>query len=195
MVENSRPTVGVLAMQGDFQAHARALAAAGADAREVRTLADLEAVDGLIIPGGESTTIGMLLERYGLMEPLRQRLQQGMPTFGTCAGLILLAREIEGRDQPHLAALDVQVRRNAYGRQLDSFEADVPAPELGEGPLHTIFIRAPQITSAGPQVEILAETETGPILVRQGHILGAAFHPELTADTRVHRYFVRMIAP
>jgi 5'-phosphate synthase pdxT subunit len=182
----------VLALQGDVPEHMRALEEAGADPVKVRTAAELEAVDGLVIPGGESTTVGMLLERFNLMEPLRQRIEEGLPVFGTCTGLILLAREIEGSAQPRIGGLDVTVRRNAYGRQVDSFEADIPAPALGDQPVRAVFIRAPQVTRVGTDVEVLAEGDAGPVVVRQGSILGAAFHPELTGERRIHRLFVDM---
>jgi 5'-phosphate synthase pdxT subunit len=187
-----KPTIGVLALQGDVREHVQALERAGADAVPVKTRAALEAVDGLVIPGGESTTVGMLLERFDLMQPLRDRIAEGMPVFGTCTGLILMAKEIQGSSQPRIGCLDVAVHRNAYGRQVDSFEAEVPAPVLGEEPVRAVFIRAPQITHVEPGVEVLADTETGPILVRQGHLLGATFHPELTDDLRVHRLFIEM---
>lgn len=184
--------IGLLALQGDVREHADAVDQCGARAIRVRTLAELNAIDGLIIPGGESSTVGMLLERYELMEPLRERIASGMPVFGTCTGLILMAREIEGSAQPRIGCLDVAVQRNAYGRQVDSFESAVEAPVLGEEPLRTVFIRAPKISRTGPEVEVLAETESGPILVRQNHLLAASFHPELTNDRRVHRLFIEM---
>jgi len=186
--------VGILGMQGDVPEHARAVERAGGEAVVVKTVAQLGQVDALIIPGGESTTIGMLLERYGLMEPLRERVAAGMPLFGTCAGLILMAREIEGSEQPRIGCLDAVVRRNAYGRQIDSFETEVPPGELGgEAPVRAVFIRAPQIVSVAPEVKVLLELPEGPILVRQGHLLGGTFHPELTDDPRVHRYFLAMV--
>lgn len=188
----ARPTIGVLAIQGDVPEHLRALEEAGAEARKVRTAAELAEVDALVIPGGESTTIGMLLERFGVMEPLRRRIAEGMPLLGTCAGLILMAKEIEGSDQPRIGCMDVAVLRNAYGRQVDSFEADLEAPVLGEEPLHAVFIRAPQVTRVDPGVEVLADSEAGPVLVRQGRLLGATFHPELTPDRRVHRLLVEV---
>ena len=192
MPDSEKPTIGVLALQGDVPEHVRALEAAGATAVPVKTRAQLERVEGLVIPGGESTTVGMLLERFGLMEPLRERVAGGMPLFGTCTGLILMAREIEGSGQPRIGCLDVTVKRNAYGRQVDSFEADVAVPEVGGEPVHAVFIRAPQVTRVAPEVEVLAEGEAGPVVVRQGKLLGATFHPELTGDTRLHALFVRM---
>jgi 5'-phosphate synthase pdxT subunit len=191
-MSDEKPTIGVLALQGDVREHVQALQRAGAEAVPVKTRAALAAVDGLIIPGGESSTVGMLLERFDLMQPLRDRVTAGMPLFGTCTGLILMAKEIQGSAQPRIGCMDVAVHRNAYGRQVDSFEAEVPAPSLGEEPLRAVFIRAPQITHVEPGVEVLADTEAGPILVRQGHLLGATFHPELTDDLRVHQLFIRM---
>jgi len=188
------PTIGVLALQGDVPEHLRALEAVGARGVRVRRAAELDGLDGLVIPGGESTTVGMLLERFGLMEPLRGRLLEGLPALGTCTGIILLARDIEGSAQPRLGVLDVTVRRNAYGRQVDSFETDVSAPPLGEEPLRAVFIRAPAVVRTGPGVETLAESEHGPLLVRQGNLLGATFHPELTGDLRVHAYFAGVAA-
>jgi pyridoxal 5'-phosphate synthase pdxT subunit len=189
-----KPRVGVLALQGDVPEHVRMTEQVGAEPVTVRRPADLESVDALIIPGGESTTVGKLLDRYNLMEPIRERARGGMPILGTCTGLILLAREIEGSDQPRLGLLDVTVRRNAYGRQLDSFETDVASPALGPPPLRAVFIRAPRITRTGPDVEVLAESEEHPILVRQGNLIGAAFHPEMAGDDRVHRLLIRQIS-
>lgn len=189
-----KPTIGVLALQGDVREHVQALQAAGAHTTTVRTREGLEAVDGLVIPGGESTTVGMLLERYDLMEPLRRRIAEGLPVFGTCTGMILLAREIEGSPQPRIGCMDISVRRNAYGRQVDSFETEVTVPVVGEAPVPAVFIRAPQVTHAGPEVETLAETDAGPVLVRQGKLLAASFHPELTEDRRIHELFIRMTA-
>ena len=186
------PTIGVLALQGDVGAHLRALESVGAVAAPVKTAEELAGVAGLVIPGGESTTVGMLLERFDLMEPLRERIQEGLPVFGTCTGLILMAKEIEGSNQPRIACMDVAVRRNAYGRQVDSFEAPVDAPVVGTEPVQAVFIRAPRVTRVEPNVEVLAETESGPVLVRQGSMLGASFHPELTDDRRIHALFVEM---
>jgi 5'-phosphate synthase pdxT subunit len=179
-------------LQGDVPEHLRALESAGANALAVKTRAQLEGVDDLVIPGGESTTVGMLLERFELMAVLRERVAAGMPLFGTCAGLILMAREIEGSAQPRVGCMDVAVKRNAYGRQVDSFEAEVAVPETGPEPVRGVFIRAPQITRVDPGVEVLAANETGPVLVRQGKLLAATFHPELAGDSRIHALFVRM---
>ncbi len=188
-----KPRVGVLALQGDVPEHLRAVEQAGAAAVPVRRRAALDEVDALILPGGESTTLGKLLERYDLMEPIRERARAGMPILGTCAGLILLAREIEGSDQPRLGLLDVTVRRNAYGRQVESFETDVTVPALGPEPVRAVFIRAPIVTRTGPEVERLAETEDAPILVRQGALIGAAFHPEMAGEDRLHRFLIQQI--
>lgn len=186
------PLIGVLALQGDVQEHVAALERAGARTTTVKTRERLDEVDGLVIPGGESTTIGMLLERFELMEPLRARIDGGMPLFGTCAGLILMAREIVGSGQRRIGSLDVTVERNAYGRQVDSFETKIHASVTGEEAVPAIFIRAPKIANLGSDVEVLAETEDGPVLVRQARQLASTFHPELTADSRIHAYFVLM---
>jgi pyridoxal 5'-phosphate synthase pdxT subunit len=176
-----RPLIGVLALQGGFEAHIKALEELGAEARAVRTAAELKELDGLIIPGGESTTMTLGIEREQLAEPLRDLVQQGKPVLGTCAGLIMLDRE-------HLGLLDVSARRNAFGRQLHSFEADLDLD--GDGPLRAVFIRAPWVEDHGDGVEVLAEVEGHPVAVRQGRILAVAFHPELTDDRRLHRWLV-----
>jgi len=173
-------TVGVLALQGGFEAHARALRDLGAQPREVRTPTDLEGLDALVIPGGESTTIGLGVEREGLAGPLADFVQSGRPVLGTCAGMIML-------DRDHLGLLDVSVRRNAFGRQLASFEADL---DFGGEPLHAVFIRAPWVEDAGEDVEVLAEVGGHPVAVRQGNILAVAFHPELTDERRLHQWLV-----
>ena len=190
-------TIGVLALQGDFREHIAMLTLIGADAVEVRTPAELEAVDGLVIPGGESTTIGRLAAMHGLIEPIRSRCQDGMPAFGTCAGMIFLASGTIGPDQPQIGALDATVERNAFGRQVDSFEADLTVDGLDD-PVHAVFIRAPWIAKVGADVDILATVEgsqgrSHPVLVRQGRILASSFHPELTDDTRLHGMFVELI--
>lgn len=191
-------TLGVLALQGDFEAHQRALADFGVPAVQVRTASELAAIDGLIMPGGESTTMLKLMDAEGLFEPLRE-FARSKPTFGTCAGVILLAAETLSPAQASLGVLDVTVERNAYGRQLDSSIRILrPAPSfeqaVGEGELEAVFIRAPIIRRAGPEVEILANDGDTPVLVRQGSILASTFHPELTSDRRVHRLFVDTIA-
>jgi 5'-phosphate synthase pdxT subunit len=173
-------TVGVLALQGDFEAHAKVLRALGAEVREVRTPEDLDGLDGLVIPGGESTTIGLGVEREGLAEPLADFVRSGRPVLGTCAGMIML-------DRDHLGLLDISVRRNAFGRQLASFEAEL---DFDGEPLHAVFIRAPWVEEAGEDVEVLAELDGHPVGVRQGNVLAVAFHPELTDERRLHKWLV-----
>jgi 5'-phosphate synthase pdxT subunit len=186
--------IGVLALQGAFVEHVRAIEALGARCREVRLPSDLEALDGLIIPGGESTTIGKLLVAYDLLEPLRRWAYDGRPVYGTCAGTILLARDIGGLDQPLIGSLDIKVQRNAFGRQLQSFEADLTVPELGAEPIRAVFIRAPAILSVGPGVKALATLPDGRIAAaEQGATLVTCFHPELTADRRFHRHFLDLV--
>ena len=182
--------VGVLALQGAFREHVAAVTRLGATAREVRQLKDIDGIDALIIPGGESTTMGKLLNEWNMLEPLRQRILDGMPVYGSCAGLILLCREIEDSDQPRLGVLDATVRRNAFGRQVDSFETDLSIPEIGADPIPAVFIRAPVITSVGAGVTVLAEVKGQAVAVRQNNILATSFHPELTPDTRMHSYFL-----
>jgi 5'-phosphate synthase pdxT subunit len=185
--------VGVLALQGDFAEHIALLTRLGVEGRQVRLPQELTGLDGLVIPGGESTTIGRLMADYGLVEPIRALTSGGFPTWGTCAGLILLAREATDLDGSTLAAMDIAVERNAYGRQVDSFEAELDVPALGSPPFRAVFIRAPVIRDVGPQVEVLARLDGGmPVAVRQGHLLATAFHPELTDDLRFHQYFLRM---
>jgi pyridoxal 5'-phosphate synthase pdxT subunit len=193
----SAARVGVLALQGAFALHAKALARLGADAVEVRTPAELARVDGLVIPGGESTTMSKLLFANDLFEPIADRLADGMATLGTCAGMILLAREVlDGRDdQRCFGAIDIAVRRNAFGRQIDSFEADLQVSGLPEAPVHAVFIRAPVVESVGDEVEVLARVEGGrPVACRQGRVLVTSFHPELSPDLRVHELFLRELA-
>lgn len=188
------PVVGVLAVQGDVLEHLRALREVGARAVRVRRPRDLEGLDGIIIPGGESTTIGRLLELSGLLGPLRDLLDRQLPAFGTCAGMILLSDRLDQeREQPRLGGLDVTTRRNAFGRQVDSFEADLEVEGLDGGPLPAVFIRAPWVTEVGPDTEVLASVDGHPVLVRQGRVMAAAFHPELTADRRLHRLFVDVV--
>ena len=187
--------VGVLALQGAFAAHASCLRALGAEPREVRTPGELAEVDALVLPGGESTTMSMLLESADLFEPLAQQLGDGLPALGTCAGMILLGAEIlDGRaDQRCFGAVDISVRRNAFGRQVDSFEADLPLAVLGDEPFRAVFIRAPFVERAGPDVEVLATVDGHPVLCRQGAVTVAAFHPELSRDLRLHDHFLRSI--
>lgn len=187
------PQIGVLALQGDVVEHIAALERAGARGIPVKTPADLERVDGLIVPGGESTTVMKLLDRFQLGAPLTARAHGGMPVWGTCMGMIVLAREVVEMEQPALGMLDIAVRRNAFGRQNDSAEIEIPIPVLGEKPFPAIFIRAPWIDRAGPAVEILAQRDGHGVMVRQGNVLGTSFHPELGTDSRVHAYFLEMV--
>ena len=185
--------VGVLALQGAFAAHSDCLTSIGVQSIEVRTPEQLSCVDALLMPGGESSTMSQLLESSGLFEPIAARIADGMPVFGTCAGMILLASEIlDGRsDQRNFSAIDISVRRNAFGRQVDSFEATIKS---SVGDFHGVFIRAPRIERVGDQVEILGSINDEPVLVRQGNVLAASFHPELSNDARLHEYFVSITA-
>lgn len=186
--------IGVLALQGAFIEHQKMLESLGADVVQVRLPEQLDNLDGLVIPGGESTVIGKLAVQYGLVEPLRE-FARTKPTWGTCAGMIFLAKDIGVDRQPILGLMDITVNRNAFGRQIDSFEADIPVPALGDVPFHAVFIRAPIATAAGEDVDVLASLGEGRIVAaQQGHLLATAFHPELTADTRVHAYFMDMVA-
>ncbi len=186
------PLFGVLALQGAFAAHARILDGLGFPTLEIRTVEQLGRVDALVIPGGESTTMSLLLDRRDLVGPLTRRLRDGLPVLGTCAGLILLSTKIlDGRpDQHALGLIDLEVRRNGYGTQIDSFETDIGIEGLDE-PFHAVFIRAPVVEAAGREVEVLAMVDANPVLCRQGTVMVAAFHPELSGDDRVHRLFVR----
>jgi 5'-phosphate synthase pdxT subunit len=193
----SAPRVGVLALQGDTREHLAALREAGADATTVRRVNELEAVDALVIPGGESTTMSHLLREFELLEPLRTRLAEGMPAYGSCAGMILLATEIldagvEGRAAVPLKAIDMTVRRNAFGRQVDSFEGDFSFEGL-EDRVHAVFIRAPWVERVGPDVQVLGRAADHIVAVRQGRMLATAFHPEMTGDRRIHKLFVDML--
>jgi len=197
-VGNGGKRVAVVAMQGDFEKHVTMLRTLGADAFTARTPAEVDSADGVILPGGESTTIGKLLARYGVDEAIRNAAAQQKPIYGTCAGMILLARGIaegtgERGGQPTLGLLDITVQRNAFGRQVDSFEADVDVPVVGVDPVHAVFIRAPIVVDAGVGVETLATIDGKTVFVKQGSILGSSFHPELTGDDRVHRYFLSLI--
>jgi len=195
----SAPTIGVLALQGDVREHLRVLTSLDVRAVPVKDAAALTGVDGLVLPGGESTTISMLAIRWGLMEPLRAAVRGGMPVFGSCAGMILLADTVlDGRaDQEPIGGLDMVVRRNAFGRQVDSFEADVEFPALGDEPIRAVFIRAPWVESVGPSVEVLASVPAGSgdriVAVRAGGLLATSFHPELTGDHRVHALFADIV--
>ncbi len=192
-------TIGVLALQGDVREHAAAFESLGEDVRAIRRPEDLADVAGVVIPGGESTTLSLLLDSSGLLGPLRRALVSGLPAFGTCAGMILLAGSVIGgrEDQHRFGAIDLSVRRNAYGSQAASFECDLMVDELGSEPLHAVFIRAPVVESVGSGVDVLARLdrpsgEGAPVVCRQGRVLVTAFHPELTGDRRLHRLFVEM---
>jgi len=199
-VVSPKPTIGVLALQGDVREHVRALETSGATAVGVRRPEELEAVDGLVLPGGESTTIGKLAAAFDLLDPLRKRIAGGMPAYGSCAGMILLAdRVLDGVEgQQTLGGLDMTVRRNAFGRQVDSFEETLPLDGVPGGPFHAVFIRAPWVESVGAGVEVLGRVEEGPaagriVAVRQGGLLATSFHPELAGDPRVHALFVAIV--
>jgi len=192
--------IGVLALQGDVREHLRALEACGVRAVPVRRPGELDDVDGLIIPGGESTTMSKLAVEFGLADPVRKRIAEGMPAYGSCAGMIMLAEEVlDGRpDQQSFAGIEMTVRRNAFGRQVDSFEASVPIDGVDGPPFHAVFIRAPWVERVGPGVEVLGTVADGPaagriVAVRQGQLLATAFHPELTGDLRVHQLFVELV--
>jgi pyridoxal 5'-phosphate synthase pdxT subunit len=193
---NFRPRIGVLALQGDFEAHIKMLATLGVEGIAIRLPKQLEQIDGIIIPGGESTTIGKLMVSFNLQVMLQKKIQEGLPVWGTCAGLILLAKETDNAlaGQPLLASMDIRVCRNAFGSQRESFETDLSVPALGKAPFHAFFIRGPAIETVGPQVEVLATLDDGTIVaVREGTLLGTAFHPEVSGDTRFHQYFLRIV--
>lgn len=200
-MSNPRPRIGVIALQGDFEAHLNVLAELGADGIAVRLPRQLDEIDGIIIPGGESTSIGKLMVEYGLDEVLRKKIQEGVPTWGTCAGLILLARETDNAlaGQPLLASMHIRVRRNSFGSQRESFETNLSVPVLGETPFHAFFIRGPAVETVEPGVEVLARLDDGTIVaVREGTLLGTAFHPEIALvegrrDARFHQYFLRIV--
>ena len=189
------PVIGVLALQGAFASHQQRLAELGAASRQVRTPGDLEGVDALVMPGGESTTMSKLLLSSGLFDEIAARIAGGMPVFGTCAGMILLATEVlDGRpDQRSFGAIDISVRRNGYGRQVDSFESDLDVASIDGGPFHGVFIRAPKVERTGPDVDVLAEHEGVPVLARSGRVTVASFHPELAGDARLHAQFVEHV--
>lgn len=182
--------VGVLALQGAFREHQMILADCGVESKQIRKPEQLEGISALIIPGGESTTMGKLLNQFHLFEPIIKLGQDGLPIFGTCAGLIMLAKDIAGSEQPRLGLMDISVERNAFGRQVESFEADLDISVVGQDPFRAVFIRAPYILSVGNDVEVLARFGEKIVFARQGRFLAAAFHPELTGDLRVHRYFL-----
>jgi 5'-phosphate synthase pdxT subunit len=199
--------IGVLALQGDFAEHVAVFSRLGVGAREVRLPEQLDGLNGLIVPGGETTTFTRLMAEYGLLEPIRRLAEDGMPIWGTCAGMIVLARQAADLDRPGLSLMDVVVERNAFGRQVDSFEAELTIPALGQDPFPAVFIRAPIIREVGPEVEVLARLPDSAagraygsspdgaavVAARQGHVLATAFHPELTDDTRLHRYFLGLV--
>lgn len=184
--------IGVLALQGAFREHCVMLERCGVEAMEIRKAGELDEISGLILPGGESTTIGKLLVDWGLMDKIKERAAQGMAIYGTCAGLILLAKTIRESDQPRLGLMDITVQRNAFGRQTESFEADLTVPELGPEPVRAVFIRAPWIEQAEANVKILASVNDKIVIARQDKFLATAFHPELTGDDRIHKYFIAM---
>lgn len=197
---NPTPRIGVLALQGDIREHEHALAKAGAEPVRVRRPEDLSQIDGLVVPGGESTTMSKLAVADGFFEPLRDARSAGMPMYGSCAGMIMLADDVldAREDQQTIGGLRMRVRRNAFGRQVDSFEADLPMPVLGDEPFRAVFIRAPWVESVGEGVEVLASIERSEgrstiVAVRQGSLLATSFHPELTSDARIHEYFVRIV--
>lgn len=193
---NSAPHIGVIALQGDFAAHLHMLKQLGVNGIAIRQREQLTDIDGIILPGGESTTIGKLMVLYGLHETVLSKIREGVPIWGTCAGLILLAKQTDNGllGQPLLASMDIRVRRNAFGSQRESFETDLSVPVLGEAPFHAFFIRGPLVESVGPQVEVLATLDDGTIVaVREGTMLGTAFHPEVSADARFHHYFLRIV--
>jgi 5'-phosphate synthase pdxT subunit len=189
----TKALIGVLALQGDVVEHIAAMQRAGADAIEVKNAEELDRVDGLIIPGGESTTVMKLLDRFKLGEPIVRRTKAGMPLWGTCMGMIVVAHDVVELQQPTLDLIDISVRRNAFGRQNDSAEVDLEIAALGERPFPAIFIRAPWIERTGPQVELLAQRDGHGVMVREKNVLGTSFHPELSGDDRVHRYFLEMV--
>ncbi len=185
--------VGVLGLQGDFAEHLRTLRGIGAEAIDVRRPEQLDDIDALIIPGGESTTIGKLAERYQIIPKLRERVAEGMPVWGTCAGAIFIAKDVPGHPHPIASLMDISVERNAFGRQLESFEADLVVRGMSGAPYHAVFIRAPKITKTGASVETLAALDDGTVVAaRQGNLLATSFHPELTADDRFHRFFLSL---
>jgi pyridoxal 5'-phosphate synthase pdxT subunit len=185
--------IGVLALQGAFREHEKMLQQLGADTVLVKLPKHLDDIAGLVIPGGESTTIGKLMREYGLLEPIREMGQEGLPMFGTCAGMIVMAKEIEGAEEPHLGLMNVRVNRNSFGRQRESFEADLEMPAVGDAPYPAVFIRAPHVTQVGQGVDVLAKYGDRIVAAREGNFLALSFHPELTDDPRIHKYFLSMV--
>ena len=186
--------IGVLALQGDFREHLEILHSIGVNPVAVKSKEALDIVDGLIIPGGESTTIGKIMKEMGLFDDLKKKIEDGLPVFGTCAGMIVLAKNISGfPDQVRLEAIDITVERNSYGRQIESFETDIRIPVLGDKPFRAVFIRAPKVVEMGKEVEVLAYFNKDPVLLKQKNVLVCSFHPELTIDSRIHRYFLEMV--
>ena len=185
--------IGVLGLQGDVREHIRMLQLLGVESLIVKLPEDLSLVDGLIIPGGESTTMIRIMKEIEMYEPLKEKIEEGFPVFGTCAGMILLSKKVEGSDQLTLKVLDIEVERNAYGRQIESFEVDIKVPQFGDKPVRAVFIRAPKIVKAGNEVEALAEYEGTPVFVRENNVMATSFHPELTDDARVHEYFIKIV--
>ena len=184
-------TVGILGLQGDFREHHRVFRQLGVQTRDVRTVEGIDGVDALVLPGGESTTMARLMALYGIDEAIQERNRDGLPLFGTCAGLILMARQVTGGEPTGLGLIDVVVDRNAYGRQVDSFEADLDV--RGIGSLHAVFIRAPKIAECGPNVEVLAEHDGVPVVARENNVLVSSFHPELIGETRIHEHFLSFV--
>jgi len=185
--------IGVLGLQGDVREHIEMLQLLGVETLVVKLPEDLQLVDGLIIPGGESTTMIRIMKEVEMYEPLKEKINKGFPVYGTCAGMILLANRVKDSDQLTLQVLDVEVERNAYGRQIESFEVDINVPEFGEKPFRAVFIRAPKIVELGNNVEVLAKYEDAPVFVRENNVMATSFHPELTKDTRIHEYFIKMV--
>ena len=185
--------IGVVALQGDVEEHLAMLRRCGVDAVRVRTPEEVADVDGLIIPGGESTTVGKLMERFGVDKAIQKAVHDGVPVYGTCTGMIVLSAEIVDSTQQRLGLIDIKIRRNAFGRQVDSFETDLDIPDLGGKPVRGVFIRSPWIEEAGPRVRVLASIDGKGVMARQGPVLVTSFHPELTADCRIHQYFVQMV--
>lgn len=188
-----RLKVGVLGLQGDVREHIEILQLLGVETFVVKLPEDLKLVDGLIIPGGESTTMIKIMKEIQMYEPLKEKIENGFPVYGTCAGMILLAKKVKNSDQLTLQVLDIEVERNAYGRQIESFEVDINIPQFGEKPVRAVFIRAPKIVKMESNVEVLAEYEGTPVFVKENNVMATSFHPELTSDTRIHKYFIKMV--